>query len=403
MLRLLFLLLLGGAVWWLSGGRVGEAKHTDQPEVAFQAAATSADAAVASPPATEEGSAAAAPTAARPSRTPLRVGAAEVAPDPEVARLIEALAAQRWDDAQGAWEALRLATGEPRARLAEALAQAAKGADLAGNLALLGADNAFVHSELGRQVGQRIAAAAKRQPPEQAVVTLTRLIEGAMRGPIEKGDAAAKEFVDGVYSALQRPLRRTVLNPAFLDGAETHEVLPGEALSRIARSLRKRGVQVDAGTLMAFNRISDPRRLRAGQRLKVPLVPIRSVLEKRSYLLAVYAGDVIFRLYWVGHGRDDCTPETTFVVLSKQERPDWYADGRVIPYGHPENVLGDYFVKFEHASYTGFGAHGTAEPKSVGTMASAGCLRMLDADIADYFRIVPHGSQVEIRASGSGY
>jgi lipoprotein-anchoring transpeptidase ErfK/SrfK len=32
-------------------------------------------------------------------------------------------------------------------------------------------------------------------------------------------------------------------------------------------------------------------------------------------------------------------------------------------------------------------------------MASAGCIRMLDADIEDYFKIVPRGTEVEIRTS----
>ena len=97
--------------------------------------------------------------------------------------------------------------------------------------------------------------------------------------------------------------------------------------------------------------------------------------------MAVYVGDTIVRLYWVGHGKDDCTPETTFVVLEKQEKPDWYGPGRLVPYGHPDNVLGDYFVKFRHESFTGFGAHGTSEPETIGTQSSAGCIRMADADI----------------------
>ena len=51
------------------------------------------------------------------------------------------------------------------------------------------------------------------------------------------------------------------------------------------------------------------------------------------------------------------------------------------------------------ASFDGFGAHGTPEPESIGTMASAGCIRMLDADIAEYFQFVPRGSKVVVRSS----
>jgi lipoprotein-anchoring transpeptidase ErfK/SrfK len=62
-------------------------------------------------------------------------------------------------------------------------------------------------------------------------------------------------------------------------------------------------------------------------------------------------------------------------------------------------VLGDYFVKFEHASYTGFGAHGTSDSASIGTMASRGCIRMRAADIQEVFEVMPRGCQVEIRAT----
>ena len=102
----------------------------------------------------------------------------------------------------------------------------------------------------------------------------------------------------------------------------------------------------------------------------------------------------------IGHGAEDRTPETTFTVGDKLKHPDWYApDGNVYPYGHPQNVLGDYFVKFKHASYTGFGTHGTADPRSIGRMASQGCIRMQDPDIREFFEIFPRGCQVEIRAT----
>ena len=222
-----------------------------------------------------------------------------------------------------------------------------------------------------------------------------------MRGSIEKADTGAVALVDEIWAAYQSSLIRTVFNPEHLAGARTHQVQPGESLDRIAAAFRKTGIKVDAYTLAAFNRISDPTKLRQKQLLKVPAQPIKTVVEKRSFLMAMYLGDVIFRLYWVGHGKDDGTPETTFKIGLKQERPDWHFDGRVIPYGHPENILGAYFVKFEHASFQGYGAHGTPEPESVGTMASRGCLRMRDDDIRDFFRVVPRDTEVQVRATSN--
>lgn len=289
-----------------------------------------------------------------------------------------------------------------RAHLEAAIQEAAASTkDTAALRRMLGSGNAFLHGETGRKVALRIVALAGDEAPEQSVMTTTRLLEAAMQGPIEKNQVEARACVDAIYAAHQERLNRSILNPAYLSRARTHEVKARDSLEGIAKQMRKDGMQIEAGTLALVNRITDPGRLRIGQVLKAPVDPIRTVVEKRSYLMAVYLGETMVRLYWIAHGKDNRTPETTFVVGEKKEKPDWFVDGRVIPYGHPENVLGEYFVKFEHRSFTGFGAHGTSEPDSIGTMASKGCLRLRDADIAEYFRIVPRGTEVEVRATGS--
>ncbi len=85
---------------------------------------------------------------------------------------------------------------------------------------------------------------------------------------------------------------------------------------------------------------------------------------------------------------------------AKLKHPDWYApDGNRYAYGDPKNVLGDYFVKFEHPSFTGFGVHGTPDVDSIGRRASQGCIRMRDTDIREFFEIMPRGCQVAIRST----
>lgn len=266
--------------------------------------------------------------------------------------------------------------------------------------AFLGRDNSFLGTADGRRRARQWIAHAAKLGAAESAQALTRLLEACMRGEIEKADTEARAVVDEAYATLQHALNRSLFDPANLAKARTYQVQPGEVLNRIAARVRKEyGLQIEDMTLALFNRISNPRSLRAGQVLKIPVEPIHTVVEKRSFLMAVYAGETIFRIYWIGHGKDDCTPETTFTVGVKQEHPDWYVDGRVIPYGHPDNVLGDYFVRFDHESYSGFGAHGTSEPGSIGTMASAGCIRMAAADIKDFFQIIPRGSKVEVRAA----
>ena len=270
-----------------------------------------------------------------------------------------------------------------------------------GRLESLGTNNTFLHSPEGRKAGDQIIERAAVLPDERSLVMLTGLVELCMRGHIAPGDTEAREFVNRAYAALLKPVKRYVFNPTNLTRARSYRVQPGDSLSLIARKLSQdHGLKLESGTLALVNRITNPNVIRAGQLLKAPMDPILTVLEKRSFLMAVYLGPTIIRLYWVGHGEDDITPETEFTVVDKIEKPVWYhPDGRVLRYGHPENVLGDFFVKFSHASYTGFGAHGTTRNEAIGIMESMGCIRMYDADIREYFGFVPRGSKVVVRAS----
>ena len=193
---------------------------------------------------------------------------------------------------------------------------------------------------------------------------------------------------------------RFLCDPANLARARSLTVGPGESLSAIAARFKKEGLVVEDGTLAILNRIHNMNAIQVGQRIKAPIEPIHVVVEKRSFLMAVYVGDAILRLYWVGHGADDKTPVTEFTVSDKIENPHWYApDGKTYAFGDPKNILGKYFIKFASASYSGFGAHGTPQPETIGTMASMGCIRMYDKDIEELFRLLPRRAKVEVRDS----
>jgi nucleoid-associated protein YgaU len=299
------------------------------------------------------------------------------------------------------FQVLTAATGGQRAAIARALLQqSARAKDVPALLAVLGETNAFLHSPEGHGVARRTLAQALRESPERGVLHVSELLTRCMRGPIGPGDVEAKKLVQEIYQRHKPLVRRVVFNPDRLEGARRHQVRAGESLGGIAKRARREGIRVEAHTLALVNRISNPNLVREGQLLKIPVRPLKAVLEKRSFLMAIYLGDVMIRLYWVGHGADDLTPETTFTVGAKLKHPDWYApDGNSYQYGHPKNVLGDYFVKFEHASYTGFGAHGTPDEASIGKMASQGCIRMRAADIKEVYEVLPRGCQVEIRAT----
>ena len=70
-----------------------------------------------------------------------------------------------------------------------------------------------------------------------------------------------------------------------------------------------------------------------------------------------------------------------------------WADG--MPGGIPENPLGVralylYKGKFD----TGFRIHGTNAPRSIGTAASSGCIRMLNNEVIELYDSTPKGTKV---------
>jgi len=337
-------------------------------------------------------------SAAQITQEPLR--AVEEFGDLTLDQFLERFRAGTGEARETAWSILDRGKEPARSRLAaKVLAMVEDEGDPERALALLGRRNYFLHSEEGRSGVRSVAASIESlQEDAKAVELGTRLLEVCMRGPIQRGDREARATVDRVWSGYQKAVHRHVFDPTNLAQAETYRVQPGDALARIARRASRNGVTLESGTLAMLNRIHNPNALREGQVIKIPTQPLRTVLEKASFLMAVYVGDAIIRLYWVGHGADGKTPETEFVISEKLKDPAWYApDGEVHPAGSPGNILGGYFVKFEHESYQGFGAHGTPKPETICTESSMGCIRMLAADIADYFQIIPRGSAVVVR------
>lgn len=289
--------------------------------------------------------------------------------------------------------------GEGRAALVEALR--ARGADFSAQLEALGPHNGFLRSSEGRAAARAAIAAVASLPDDEAIRAGTQLIRRMAGGRIELEDKEWRLVVDEARGQHRVRVDRWLCDPTNVAGARTYTVKSGDSLDRIASRFRRQKVMVEPGVIAALNRISNPNSIRAGQTLKIPVEPISAELQKRSYALMVFVGDQLFRLYWVGHGANDHTPVTDFVVTAKHARPEWTApNGRVYPYGHPDNVLGEYFIKFGHPQYTGFGAHGTPEEETIGTQSSMGCIRMFAPDIAELFRLLPRGAEVRIRADG---
>ena len=385
-------LLVAASVWWFYGGSSGAAANGPQPP-----AATSGGASL--PLLDGLGEAPGKPVSPLKAPEPGAPVATPV-PLPAIDDLLVSLTKGEPAAIAQAWAALATGSGAGRERLVAALRP--HGEEFPKLLAALGPDNAFLHSAEGRGIAVKAVAAAMALPDPQAVPAGTQLLTLMLRGRITKEDVAARACVDAAYEQHRVRVDRWLCDPGNVAGARSYTVAKGDSLARIAQRFRKEGLPVEDGTLAVLNRIHNPNALQVGQKIKVPASPIVGVLEKRSFGFAIYVGDQLLRLYWVGHGENDRTPLVEFTVGEKQPQPAWTApNGRIYAYGQPENILGEYFIKFLHDTYVGFGAHGTTLPQTICTMSSAGCIRMLDADIADLFKILPRGAKVVVRATES--
>src|SRR5688500_8714217 len=187
-------------------------------------------------------------------------------------------------------------------------------------------------------------------------------------------------------------------------------VAPRNARLRITirRMIRRKGrngsALVQWRLRRAINRaVVDPLRPRSvqGRRTRVrPAITHAGLARRNRTILTIDRGGFRLRLFKrlrydrsypiaVGAAGFD-TPSGLFNVISKQVNPAWHAPnrpwagsyaGRTVPGGAPDNPL-----KARWLGVTGaVGIHGTAEPWSMGTRASHGCIRMLVPDVIDLY------------------
>ncbi|HEV2723168.1 MAG TPA: L,D-transpeptidase [Thermoleophilaceae bacterium] len=161
--------------------------------------------------------------------------------------------------------------------------------------------------------------------------------------------------------------------------------------------------------------LREPRARRAvtGQRRRLrPAVTYRGLARRYPTVVTIDRGGFRLRLFKrlrydrsypiaVGAAGYD-TPTGLFQIRTKQVNPAWHAPnrpwagsyaGRTVPGGAPDNPLKARWLGIA----SGVGIHGTAEPWSIGSRASHGCIRMRVPDVIDLYRRVPVGAPTLIR------
>ena len=124
-------------------------------------------------------------------------------------------------------------------------------------------------------------------------------------------------------------------------------------------------------------------------------------VSRSRFKLYLYDDGKLFKVYTVGVGRQGRTPLGTFIIQNKRKHPVWYYNGRTIPYGDKENVLGTRWMALKptgdtNKNLSGYGIHGTWKPETVGTQCSNGCVRMRNEEVNELFTILPYHTKVTI-------
>ncbi|MCH9021900.1 MAG: L,D-transpeptidase family protein, partial [Planctomycetes bacterium] len=169
-----------------------------------------------------------------------------------------------------------------------------------------------------------------------------------------------------------------------------YKVTAGDRLVAIAKRMG-----VPYKLLMRINKITDAKRLRAGESIKVVKGPFHAVVDRSDFQLSVYLGDILVRTYPVGlgtPGRQTPTGKWRVKIGKKQVNPAWTdveTNKHYYP-DDPENPLGERWIGLEGLSgqakgRVGFGIHGTINPEEIGSAASRGCIRLLNNDVIELY------------------
>jgi lipoprotein-anchoring transpeptidase ErfK/SrfK len=166
-----------------------------------------------------------------------------------------------------------------------------------------------------------------------------------------------------------------------------YTIQAGDSLDRIARKFH-----TTVELLQKSHRLASTV-IRPGDRLRIYQARFSVVVDKTANTLTLLDDGKLFKKYRCGTGEFSMTPIGDFKIVDRIPNPAWWKDGKVIPYGDTNNVLGTHWLKLD---VPGYGIHGTWEPDSIGKQSSAGCVRLLNEDVAELFALLPNGTPVNI-------
>jgi lipoprotein-anchoring transpeptidase ErfK/SrfK len=189
---------------------------------------------------------------------------------------------------------------------------------------------------------------------------------------------------------------RLATTPMAMAEKVDYIVQQGDSVQRIAR---KFGTTIEL--VQVGNNLQNPNLIKTGDRFRVLKGEFSIEVSKSRRDLILSLNKRFFKRYAVGTGKYGKTPVGTFSISDKQKTPVWWRpDGKQIPYGDPENILGSRWMAIRATGDTpdvrSYGIHGTADESSIGKAESAGCIRLRNRDVEELFMLVPAKTPVVI-------
>ena len=127
------------------------------------------------------------------------------------------------------------------------------------------------------------------------------------------------------------------------------------------------------------------------------------IINTRQKYLYLILGNGRALRYGVGVGREGFKWQGTENITRKAEWPEWIPPAEMrerepdlperMP-GGPDNPLGARALYLGASLYR---IHGTAQPWTIGTAVSSGCIRLQNEDVIDLYERVPVGAKVIVQ------
>ncbi|MFT5499349.1 MAG: LysM repeat protein [Kiritimatiellia bacterium] len=183
-----------------------------------------------------------------------------------------------------------------------------------------------------------------------------------------------------------------LFSPVPMEEKVDYTIKSGDIIGKLALTYKTTSELITKG-----NNIRDARRIRVGDNLRIFNGTFKILVDKSDNTLLVTLNDRFFKRYRVGTGEFNKTPVGSFKVKDRIVEPDWWQpNGQKISYGDPEHLIGTRWLGL---NIRGYGIHGIRADyaDTIGKQMSAGCIRMLNAEVEEIHIYTPTETEVVIQ------